>query len=304
MNVLRTPEERFADLPAFAFTPLYVTVSDGAARPSDEVRIHYVDEGPADGNVILLLHGEPSWSYLYRHMITVLADAGHRVIAPDLVGFGRSDKPADIADHTYDRHVAWTVAFLDALALDGITWVGQDWGGLIGMRILAVQPDRFARFVAANTALPTGDRELPAVWHRFRHTVNTAPELDIARLVQAGTQHPLSDGERTAYNAPFPDETYKAGPRAMPEQVPYHPDHPSADNNRRAWEYLRHIEVPFLTAFSDRDPIMAGVDRLLQRHIPGAQGQPHTTLAGGGHFLQEDCGPQLAQVIADFMSGT
>jgi haloalkane dehalogenase len=302
MNVLRTPDERFADLLDFDFTPLYVTIDDGVDRARAELRTHYVDEGPADGDVIVLVHGEPSWSYLYRHMIPTLAGAGYRVVAPDLVGFGRSDKPADIADHTYDRHMGWMVAFLDALALDGITWVGHDWGGLIGLRILAAQPDRFARFVAANTALPTGDHELPAVWHRFRHTVNTVPELDIARLVQSGTRHPLSDGQRAAYDAPFPDETFKAGPRAMPEQVPYHPDHPSADHNRRAWERLGHVDVPFLTAFSDHDPITAGADRPLQQHIPGAQGQPHTTITGGGHFLQEDCGSQLARVVADFMS--
>jgi haloalkane dehalogenase len=302
MNVLRTPDERFADLPDFDFTPLYVTIRDGATRPAAELRMHYVDEGPAGADVVVLLHGEPSWSYLYRHMIPMLADGGHRVVAPDLVGFGRSDKPAGIADHTYERHVGWMVAFLDALALDGITWVGHDWGGLIGLRILAAQPDRFARFVAANTALPTGDHELPAVWHRFRHTVNTAPELDIARLVQAGTRHQLSDGQRAAYSAPFPDETFKAGPRAMPEQVPYHADHPSADTNRQAWEDLGHIDVPLLTTFSDHDPITAGADRLLQRHVPGAQGQPHTTITGGGHFLQEDCAPQLARAVTDFMS--
>ena len=302
MDVLRTPDERFADLPDFDFAPRYVTVTDAAASPPGGVRIHYVDEGSATSDVIVLLHGEPSWSYLYRHMIPPLVEAGHRVVVPDLVGFGRSDKPADIADHSYDRHVAWTVAFLDALGLDRVAWLGQDWGGLIGLRILAAQPERFVGFVAANTALPTGDRELPAVWHAFRRTVNTAPQLDIARLVQAGTQRRLTDGERAAYDAPFPDESFKAGPRAMPELVPYHPGHPSADDNRRAWEQLGAIEVPLLTAFSDKDPIMAGVDRLLQRHIPGAWGQPHTTITGGGHFLQEDCGPQLAQTVAEFMS--
>lgn len=300
MHVLRTPDERFTDLADFAFDVNEARVDAGEAGAPDQLRMAYLDEGPADGAPVLLLHGEPSWSYLYRTMIGVLVDAGLRVVVPDLIGFGRSDKPAAVADHTYDRHVAWTWALVEALDLRDLTWVGQDWGGLIGLRLLAAHPDRFARFVAANTALPSGDQQLPDVWHAFRRTVNTADPLDIARLVQAGTQRRLTDAERTAYDAPFPDESFKAGPRAMPELVPYHPAHPAAEDNRRAWRELTGLEVPLLTAFSDGDPIMAGVDRVMQRRLAGAQGQPHTTITGAGHFLQEDKGPELAAVIAAF----
>lgn len=300
MDVLRTPDERFANLADFDVEPAYVRVAAPAAGAPGELRMAYVDEGPPDAPPVMLLHGEPTWSYLYRHMIGELTDAGLRVIVPDLIGFGRSDKPSAIADHSYDRHVDWTWSLVEQLELDDLTWVGQDWGGLIGLRLLADHPERFARFVAANTALPSGDHELPEVWHRFRRAVNTATSLDIPRLIQAGTQHTLSANERAAYAAPFPDESFKAGPRAMPELVPYHADHPAADDNRRAWSRLAELDVPLLTAFSDGDPIMAGVDRVMQRVFPGAQGQPHTTIADAGHFLQEDKGRELAAVIATF----
>lgn len=303
MDVLRTPDERFTGVADFDVAPSYANVAAGDAGAPDGLRMAYLDEGPPDAAPVVLLHGEPTWSYLYRHMIGPLTDAGLRVIVPDLIGFGRSDKPSEVADHTYDRHVAWTWALIEDLGLDAMTWVGQDWGGLIGLRLLAANPARFARFVAANTALPSGDQDLPEVWHRFRGTVNRASTLDIPRLVQAGTQRTLSDAERAAYDAPFPDESYKAGPRAMPELVPYRPDHPAADGNRRAWRRLTQLDVPLLTAFSDGDPIMAGVDRVMQRAFLGAQGQPHTTITGAGHFLQEDKGRELAAVIAAFARG-
>lgn len=304
MEVLRTPDERFTGLSDFTVEPRYATVTAADVDAPDEVRMAYIDAGPADAPPVVLLHGEPTWSYLYRDMIGVLTDAGLRVIVPDMIGFGRSDKPSQVADHTYDRHVAWTWALVEELGLDDMTWVGQDWGGLIGLRLLANHPERFARFVAANTALPTGDHDMPEVWHRFRQTVNSAPSLDIARLVQAGTQRTLSDAERAAYRAPFPNESYLAGPRAMPELVPYHPDHPASDDNRRAWQRLTELHVPLLTAFSDGDPIMAGVDRIMQRTFPGAQGQPHTTIADAGHFLQEDKGRELATVVAGFVAAS
>jgi haloalkane dehalogenase len=299
MQVRRTPDDRFAVLEAFDWAPRCAIVAAPDAGAPDELRMCYVDEGPSDAAPVVLVHGEPTWSFLYRHMIPVLVEAGLRVVVPDLIGFGRSDKPARIADHSYARHVAWTWALVEALALDRMTWLGQDWGGLIGLRLLAAHPERFACFVAANTALPSGDQKIPEVWHTFRRTVNTAEDLDIARLVQAGTQHHLSDAERAAYDAPFPDESYKAGPRAMPELVPYHPDHPAAEDNRRAWKRLTELDVPIVTAFSDGDPIMAGVDRIMQRAFPGAQGQPHTIITGAGHFLQEDGGADLAHVVAD-----
>lgn len=300
MRVLHTPNERFADLADFDAEPRYATVNAADAGAPADLQMAYVDAGPTDAPPLVLLHGEPTWSYLYRHMIPVLVDADIRVIVPDMIGFGRSAKPTEITDHTYSRHVAWTWSLIEALTLEDVTWVGQDWGGLIGLRLLAANPQRFAGFVAANTALPSGDHALPEVWHAFRRTVNTAPTLDIARLVQAGTQRTLSDAERAAYDAPFPDETYKAGPRAMPELVPYRPDHPGAEDNRRAWRRLTEIDVPFLTAFSDGDPIMTGVDRVMQRAFPGARGQSHTTITGAGHFLQEDKGRELAVAIAAF----
>ena len=276
-----------------------MTVAAPDAGAPDPLRMAYLDQGQPDAPPVVLVHGEPTWSFLYRHMIGPLVDAGLRVVVPDLIGFGRSDKPADIADHSYVRHVAWTWALVEALELDAMTWVGQDWGGMIGLRLLAAHPERFSCFVAANTALPSGDHGMPEVWHAFRSAVNTADELDIARLVQAGTQRRLSDAECAAYDAPFPDESYKAGPRAMPELVPYRPDHPAADDNRRAWKRLTELEVPVVTAFSDGDPIMAGVDRMMQRAFPGAQAQPHTTIAGAGHFLQEDAGAELSSVVVD-----
>ncbi|HSJ46626.1 MAG TPA: haloalkane dehalogenase [Euzebyales bacterium] len=299
MQILRTPEARFAVVDGLDHTLGNVTVSAPDVGAPDALQMAYVDEGPPEAPPVVLVHGEPTWSFLYRHMIGPLVDAGLRAVVPDLIGFGRSDKPRAIADHTYARHVAWTWRLVEALDLDTMTWVGQDWGGLIGLRLLAAHPERFACFVAANTALPSGDQNMPEVWHAFRRTVNTATDLDIARLVQAGTQRRLSDAERAAYDAPFPDESYKAGPRAMPEMVPYRPDHPAAEDNRRAWKRLTGLDVPVVTAFSDGDPIMAGVDRVMQRAFPGAQGQPHTTIVGAGHYLQEDAGPQLAAVVAD-----
>jgi len=299
MQILRTPDARFTVVEGLDHTPGTVTVAAPDAGAPDPLRMAYLDQGQPDAPPVVLVHGEPTWSFLYRHMIGPLVDAGLRVVVPDLIGFGRSDKPADIADHSYVRHVAWTWALVEALELDAMTWVGQDWGGMIGLRLLAAHPERFSCFVAANTALPSGDHGMPEVWHAFRSAVNTADELDIARLVQAGTQRRLSDAECAAYDAPFPDESYKAGPRAMPELVPYRPDHPAADDNRRAWKRLTELEVPVVTAFSDGDPIMAGVDRMMQRAFPGAQAQPHTTIAGAGHFLQEDAGAELSSVVVD-----
>lgn len=301
MQILRTPDARFAVVDGFDHAPRTVTVAAPDAGAPDELRMAHLDEGPSGAPPVVLVHGEPTWSYLYRTMIGPLVDAGLRVIVPDLIGFGRSDKPSDIADHSYARHVAWTWALVEALELDAMTWVGHDWGGLIGLRLLATHPERFTCFVATNTTLPSGDQDMPEVWHAFRRTVNTAVDLDIARLVQAGTRRRLTDAERTAYDAPFPDESYKAGPRALPELVPYHPEHPAAEDNRRAWRRLTELDVPVVTAFSDGDPIMAGVDRIMQRAFPGSQGQPHTTITGAGHFLQEDAGPELAQFVSGLL---
>ena len=299
MDVLRTPEERFAGLPDFDFPVRYVTVGTPG---DDDVRVAWVEAGPADGPVVLLLHGEPSWSFLYRTMLPVLAASGLRAIAPDLVGFGRSDKPARVADHSYARHVEWMRALaFDALDLHDVTLVGQDWGGLLGLRLVAEHPDRFARVVAANTGLPTGDEPMPEVWWQFRRVVERAPALDVARLVQSGCQTRLSDAVRAAYAAPFPDQSYVAGPRAMPLILPTAPDDPATEANRAAWQRLRQWDRPFLVAFSDRDPITASMAPVLEREIPGAAGLNHPVIKGAGHFLQEDAGPELAEVVAEFV---
>jgi haloalkane dehalogenase len=293
VRALRTPEDRFADLPGFAYPPRYADAGG--------LRMAYVEAGPPDGEPVLLLHGEPSWSFLYRTVMPVLAGAGLRAIAADLVGFGRSDKPAEMSDHSYARHVEWVRAFaFDALGLSGVTLVGQDWGGLIGLRLVAEHPDSFARVVAANTGLPTGDHPMPEVWLRFRDVVRTAPTLDISRLVQAGCQHRLPPEVLAAYDAPFPDESFKAGPRMMPTLVPTSPDDPASAANRAAWAQLATWDKPFLVAFSDRDPITGAMAPILQRAVPGAAGLG-TVIEGAGHFLQEDAGERLGRVIVDFI---
>jgi len=294
MKVLRTPEDRFADLPDFGYPPRYGEV--------DGLRVAFVEAGPADGEPVLLLHGEPSWSFLYRKVLPVLADAGLRAIAADLVGFGRSDKPAEIGDHSFARHVEWIrgLAF-DHLDLRGLTLVGQDWGGLIGLRLVAEHPDRFARVVAANTGLPTGDQPMPDVWLRFREVVRTAPTLNVSRLVQSGCQTPMGPEVLAAYEAPFPDPSFMAGVRAMPNLVPTSPDDPASEANRAAWARLSAWDKPFLVAFSDRDPITGAMAPILKRTVPGAAGLEHPVIEGAGHFLQEDAGERLGTVIADFV---
>lgn len=300
MDALRTPDDRFTDLPGYTFEPHYVEIPDG---DGGTLRVHHLDEGPADGPVVLLLHGEPSWSFLYRHMIPVLVDAGMRVIAPDLVGFGRSDKPAARADYTYARHVEWLSSHVfGALDLRDITLVCQDWGGLLGLRLVAAEPDRFAAVVAANTFLPTGDgtpSDAFLAWQKFSQEV---PEMPIGKIINGGCTTDLSPEVIAAYDAPFPDETYKEGARQFPSLVPTSPDDPEAPANREAWKVLGAFERPFVCAFSDQDPITKGNDRHLIERIAGARGAAHTTIEGGGHFLQEDRGPQLAQVVIDLIN--
>jgi haloalkane dehalogenase len=308
MEALRTPDERFADLPGYPFEPHYLQVPDGEGG---DLRVHYLDEGPGSAGAsggagpVLLLHGEPSWSYLYRKMIPVLTGAGLRVVAPDLVGFGRSDKPSKRTDYTYQRHVDWLVAALfDQLDLGNITLVGQDWGGLLGLRLVAEHPDRFDRVVAANTFLPTGDRdpgEAFLAWQKFSQEV---PELPVGRIVAGGCVTPMAPEVQAAYDAPFPDESYKEGARQFPLLVPTQPHDPASGANRAAWDVLRGWNKPFLTAFADSDPITRGAERHLQEQIPGTKGQAHTTIEGAGHFLQEDRGEQLARVVADFIAAT
>jgi haloalkane dehalogenase len=298
MDVLRTPDERFVNLPDYPFQPRYVDVS---SADGPKLRMHYVDEGPRDGEVVLLLHGEPSWSFLYRKMIPGIVGAGLRAVAPDLIGFGRSDKPAARADYTYQSHMDWTTQFVEDLDLNDITMFCQDWGGLIGLRMAAENPDRFARIVAANTFLPTGDIPLGEAFERWRDYSQRVEELDVGWIIDRGCVTDLSPEVIAGYEAPFPDDSHKEGARQFPALVPASPDDPAAEANRRAWEVLSKWKKPFLTTFSDSDPITRGGDVFLQSLIPGAVGMPHTTIEGGGHYLQEDRGEELARYVVEFV---
>jgi len=300
MKCLRTPDDRFTDLPGYPFAPHYQEVPDGEGT-GGMLRMHFVDEGPRDAPVVLMLHGEPSWSFLYRKVIVRVVAAGLRAVAPDLPGFGRSDKPAAQDDYTYQRHVDWMWAFIQAQQLTDITLLCQDWGGLIGLRIVGEHPERFARVVAANTFLPTADRPPHDAFLAWRRFSQDTPELPIGFILQSASKRPLSDAVRAAYEAPFPDESYKAGARKFPLLVPIAPDDPAVPANLAAWQGLERFERPFLTAFGDGDPITRGADRVLQARIPGAKGQPHTTLKDAGHFLQEDAGEELGDVVAAFV---
>jgi haloalkane dehalogenase len=305
MDILRTPDDRFRDLPDFPWEPQYVEVPAGGEASDGSLRIAYVEAGPDDGPLVVCLHGEPTWSFLYRKVMRVLADAGCRALAMDLVGFGRSDKPAAVDDYTYARHVEWTrAALFDGLDLHDVSLLGQDWGGLIGLRLVAENPDRFARVVAANTGLPDGTQQMSDVWVMFRDAVAKAERLDIGRFVAGGCATPPGDDIVAAYDAPFPDESYKAGARVFPQLVPTVPDDPGGVANRKAWEVLASLDLPFLVAFSDGDPITGAMAPVLARAMRGAQGREHPTIRGAGHFLQEDAGEELGRVVAQFVQST
>ena len=297
MELLRTPDEAFADVPGWDHEPTYVDVStlDDDATP----RVAVVDVGPRDAPPVLMLHGEPTWGFLYRHVVDRVVEAGLRAVVPDLVGFGRSDKPAEVADHTYARHVDWQRQVVEALDLTDVTLLCQDWGGLIGLRVLADQPDRFARVVAANTGLADGSRRMPDVWWSFHDFVERTPDLPVGSLVQGGAKTELADEVVAAYDAPFPDASYKAGARAMPGLIPQSEDDPAVPDQRRAWQVLQSWDKPFVCAFSDSDPITARGDRPFHKLVPGTQGEPHRTITAAGHFLQEDNPADLAQVVVD-----
>jgi len=293
MQALRTPDARFENLLDYPFEPHYVDIAG--------LRMHYVDEGPAAADPVLLLHGEPSWSYLYRHMIPPLANAGMRVIAPDLIGFGRSDKPSKKDDYTYAVHVDWMQQFVVSLDLNKITLFCQDWGSLIGLRVAAENEHRFSRIALGNGGLPTGDQQMPDAFMKWRTFALHSPYFPIGKLIQKATRSELSDEIVAAYDAPFPSRKYKAGARKFPALVPITPDDPASDANRAAWKIFGSWEKPFLTCFSDKDPITRGGDKVWQQHVPGAQGQPHTTIKNAGHFLQEDKGPEIAKLLIDFI---
>ena len=292
MRILKTPDERFAGLADWPYAPRYATVidADGTA-----MQLHYVDEGARDGPVVLLMHGEPSWAYLYRKIIAGLAAAGCRAIAPDLIGFGRSDKPADRNDYTYERHVEWTGQWLAQMDLRDITLFCQDWGGLIGLRLVAAHPELFAGVVAGNTGLPVGAglSEGFEAWLNFSQSV---PTLPIGFILNGGCLRDLSPEEIAAYEAPFPDESYKEGARQFPKLVPIMPGHASIAENQAAWKVLERFDKPFVTAFSDGDAVTRGGEAAFQARVPGARGQPHVTLHGG-HFLQEDSPAEIIAVL-------
>ena len=301
MKILRTPDACFENLPDYPFSPHYVSVPDGEGS---QLRIHYVDEGPDDGPVILLMHGEPSWSYLYRKMIPPLVEAGYRTIAPDLPGFGRSDKPAAMEDYTYQRHVDWMTAFLDTLPHQDLTLFCQDWGGLIGLRLVAANPDRFARVITGNTGLPTGDQSLGEALEQWRRASQEMPVFNVGKVVSRGCVRPVPAEVIAAYDAPFPDESYKAGARIFPTLIPADTDDPSCEPNRAAWQVLFTFDKPWLNTFSDGDPLTRGADHIFEKMVPGTRDMPHTTIKNAGHFLQEDAGEEIAAVIIDFMANT
>lgn len=293
---IRTPDARFQNLPDYPFQPRYAEVSGG-------LRLHYVDEGPRDGRVMVLLHGEPSWSFLYRKMIPVLTESGYRAIAPDLIGFGRSDKPLSRGDHTYERHVEWIRALLfDHLEVTDAGLFAQDWGGLIGLRVLAENPDRFLEVAVGNTGLPTGDEPMSDAFLRWRAASQTMPQFRAGAIVQKATVSTLSDEVVAAYDAPFPDSSYQAGARVMPILVPISPDDPAAEANRAAWSVLEAWTKPFVLFFSDTDPITGPWAERFLAKVPGAAGQPHRTITQAGHFLQEDRGEELAHLLASFLA--
>lgn len=328
MEFVRTPDDRFANLDGYPFSPNYQQVVDGEGG---SLRFHYLDEGPSDGEIILCLHGQPTWSYLYRKMIPILTTAGYRVIAPDLIGFGRSDKPTKRSDYTYANHVAWLESFLIGLGIRDITLMCQDWGGLIGLRVLTQNPDLFARAVVANTGLPDAKGipdEMAEPMHALFDTIPALPPAEmmakmaanehgagfmywikycaeyadfvISDVVSLSSQGGLSDALKAAYDAPFPDETFKQGARQFPSLVPIFPDNVAIPANRAAWKVLESFTKPLLTAFSDKDPVTADGHVRFQETVPGAKGQAHTTIEGGGHFLQEDKPEALSAAIINF----
>jgi haloalkane dehalogenase len=283
LKILRTLESAFAALPDFPFAPHYAEIADAADGTA--LRVHYIDEGPRDAPVVLMMHGEPSWCYLYRHMIGPVVAAGFRVVAPDLIGFGKSDKPTRTGDYSYARHVGWMRSWLEQLDLTRITLACQDWGSLIGLRLVAEMPDRFKGVVLSNGGLPEGGPapRAFAIWRAFS---KWSPVFPIGRIVNAGTKRDLSPAEIAAYDAPFPSSAYKAGARIFPTFVPFE-DNVAIPDQKRAWAVFDQWEKPFLCCFGDRDSITRGGEARFIGRVPGTAGQAHRSLHGG-HFIQED----------------
>ena len=352
MQILRTPDSRFENLADYPFAPHYTTIQ---TEDGSELRIHHLDEGPADGPLVLCMHGQPVWSYLYRKVIPYLTAAGMRVIAPDLVGYGKSDKPAAREDYSYERQVEWMGAWLNANDFSNITFFGQDWGGLIGLRMIVNDADRFDRVVISNTGLPYNPDVPGSVVKEVENFRANAPTPSLAEmqknissmdsngqpaqrfaywqkwcwenedmpigfimsmmmerpskpmqvlkflLHKLGVVSPLPSPLAKAYEAPFPDASYKMGPRAMPSQVPTLPTSPSLEEQRKAWEFFDAFNKPFLCAFADNDPVTRAMEPVFKKRVPGAQGQPHRTIKKGGHFVQENAPDQVAQAIIDLI---
>ncbi|MEP4051487.1 MAG: haloalkane dehalogenase [Litorimonas sp.] len=290
MKSLRTPDDRFENLPDYDFAPNYCEIGDG-------LRLHYVDEGPKSARTIILMHGEPSWSFLYRFMIRQLTEAGYRVLAPDLIGFGKSDKPTELTDYSYNGHVAWMQDWLDQMNVSDAVLFCQDWGGLIGLRLVADNPDRFAAVMAGNTGLPVGKGTPSEAFLKWQEFSQTIPVFPTGQILQGATVRDLTPDEVAAYDAPYPDETYKAGARIFPALVPTDPTMAGVAENIEAWKILSAWNKPFLTGFSDQDPVTKGGEKIFQKLVPGAKEQPHTILKGGGHFLQEDVHAELSEML-------
>lgn len=292
METVRTPEHRFENLPDYPFQPNYMEVGEG-------LRLHYVDEGEKKSPTVLLLHGEPSWSFLYRKMIPVLVAHNFRAVAPDLIGFGKSDKPVDTSSYTYQNHITWLATFINSLDLSNIILFCQDWGGLTGLRLVTEMEERFSMVMASNTTLPTGNITMPEIFFKWRAFAQKSPDFDIGRVIDNGTVAKLSADVISAYNAPFPSEAYKAGARIFPMLVPVEPEDPESANNREAWKVLAQWKKPFLTVFGAQDYIMKGAEKAFQKFVPGARGQNHTYL-NAGHFIQEEKGEELAELLIEF----
>ncbi len=330
MEFLRTPEQQFDNLPDYPFSPNYLTVDD---TQGGKLRVHYLDEGPRDGSIVLLMHGQPVWSYLYRLMIPKLVEAGFRVIVPDLVGFGRSDKPTQQHDYTYARHVSWMSDWLTHMDLSGVTVFLQDWGSLIGLRLVAAFPDRFSHVVLANGGLPAGvvppllGRLLQWVYPRiavvkaeelgakfkvkwgipgflyWRKYAAESVDFSIADVMRVTAKNALSAEVLAAYEAPFPDQSYMAGARQFPMLVPIFANEPEVEENKAAWRVLRKFNKPFMTAFSDNDPVTAGGDKQFLEQVPGCKGIEHRTITDAGHFLQQDQPEKCVKAIVDITGG-
>lgn len=295
MPVIRTPDERFSQLPDFPFAPHYIEVTG--------LRIHYVDEGK--GETILCLHGEPSWSFLYRKMIASMSKQ-HRVVAMDFIGFGRSDKFIEREAYTFQMHLDTLMGFVKQMSLNQMTVVVQDWGGLIGLAAVAHMPERFARLVIMNTGLPTGKGKPSKAFLEWRSDAETHPDLQVGQSILGGVAHPekITKEIVAAYEAPFPDVTYKAGAAVWPLLVPISPDDPASAQMRHAREVLSKWTKPALVMFSDKDPITGGGDKFFRSLIPTAKDQPEIIIKDAGHFLQEEKGEEISQHILDFIKRT